>query len=315
MMSAPDLTPVAAWDETSWGVVLAGTLAALLLLAWSVSRSERATGMLARLAGLTALGRRRAKEAAVPFPPAWVVILRHNVGLYGILTPAEQERLHRLVGEFLAGRNWEGCRGQPIDDEVRVTVAGQACLLLLGRPDDDFDGVPSVLVYPTGFRTEYHAVVEGRVATLGQAVYRGPVVLAWDEVVAGGRDPAAGRNVVLHEFAHQLDFAGDAPTTDAAELARRRQRQEVFASEYARLVDDANHGRATLLDPYGATSPAEFFAVATECFFGQPAEMRARHAELYQVLREFYGQDTAARFEAHRDGVSRPAYDGPPRSG
>jgi Mlc titration factor MtfA (ptsG expression regulator) len=94
---------------------------------------------------------------------------------------------------------------------------------------------------------------------------------------------------VLHEFAHQLDLAGDAPTTDAAELARCRRRQEVFAAEYARLVDDANDGRLTLLDPYGATSPAEFFAVATECFFGRPAEMRARHPELYQVLHEYYG--------------------------
>jgi Mlc titration factor MtfA (ptsG expression regulator) len=322
MMSAPDLAPVAAWDETWWGpvAVLAGILAVLLLIAWSIRHSERATGLLGRLAGLAPLGpwqrgRHRQAEAAVPFPAAWVALLRQNVGLYGLLTQAEQECLHRLIVEFLAGRNWEGCRGQPIDDEVRVTVAGQACLLLLGRPDDDFDQVPSVLVYPTGFRTDYHAVVEGQVATLGQAVYRGPVVLAWDEVVAGARDPAGGRNVVLHEFAHQLDFAGDAPTTDAAELARRRRRQEVFASEYARLVDDANHGRATLLDPYGATSPAEFFAVATECFFGRPAEMRARHPELYQVLHEFYGQDTAARFEAHRDGVSRPAFNRPPHSG
>ena len=286
-------------------LALTGTLAALLLLAWRINRSERVLGLIARLAGLTLIGslrcswkRMRAKDSDETFSDRWIEILRENVHFYNLLTPGEQQRLHELIQEFLLDRNWEGCKGQPINDEVCVTIAGQACLLLLGRPGDDFDQVSSILVYPTGFQTEYHVFLEGKVETLGQAVYRGPVILAWDEVVAGGRDAADGHNVVFHEFAHQLDFAGDAATTDEGELARRRGRQEVFAAEYERLVVDARHGRATLLDTYGATSPAEFFAVVTECFFGRPIEMREQHAQLYDVLHEYYGQDLARRFRS-----------------
>jgi Mlc titration factor MtfA (ptsG expression regulator) len=300
------------WDDPSWGLflALAGSLAALLLLAWWLNRNDRAARLFARLAALPLLGsfrkRRRMMGPAETFPERWVQILHDNVRYYGLLTPAERENLHRTILEFLASKNWEGCKGQPIDDEVRVTVAAQACVLLLGRTDDDFDNVSSILIYPATFRTVQHAVVgsdgrtvlEGSADTLGQAVYRGPVILAWDEVIAGGRDAADGRNVVFHEFAHQLDFGGDAATADTAELSRRRRRQQVLSAQYAQLVDDVRHRRRTLLDPYGATNPAEFFAVATECFFERPVEMRAYHASLYQVLCEFYGQDTARRVEA-----------------
>jgi Mlc titration factor MtfA (ptsG expression regulator) len=305
------------WNDPWSGLFLglAAILAVLVLFAWWLNRNERATRLIARLAALPLLGplarlgkRRRTTAPAEPFPDRWVEILHDNVRYYGILAPAEREALHERIQEFLVDRQWEGCRGQAIDDEVRVTVAGQACVLLLGRPDDDFDNVSSILVYPATFRTAQHAVVgsDGRTVleasadTLGQAVYRGPVILAWDEVVAGGRDLAGGRNVVFHEFAHQLDFGGDVPTTDTAELARRRRRQEVFGAEYARIVDDVRRGRVTLLDPYGATNPAEFFAVATECFFERPVEMRAYHPDLYRVLGEFYRQDPARRVDGTR---------------
>ena len=286
-------------------LALIATLAALLLLAWRINRSERLLGRIARLIGLTLFSSRwhsrksmRAKNSDETFLDRWIEILRKNVHIYNLLPPGEQERVHELIQDFLFDRKWEGCKGQPINDEVRVTIAGQACLLLLGRPGDNFDQVSSILVYPTGFRTESHSFLEEKVHTLGQAVYRGPVILAWDQVVAGGRNTADGHNVVFHEFAHQLDFAGDVASTDEGELARRRRRQEVFATEYERLVVDARHGWATLLDTYGATSPAEFFAVATECFFGRPIEMREQHPQLYDVLHEYYGQDSARRFHS-----------------
>jgi Mlc titration factor MtfA (ptsG expression regulator) len=309
LSTAPDTSCAAvASDDLTSGLVLAlaGTLAALLLLAWRINRSERARGLLIWLADRSLLRpwrryreRRRLRALSGTFPEHWVALLRRNVRVYWLLTPTEQERLHNLIRRFLLDRQWEGCRGQPIDDEVRLTIAGQACLLLLGRPDDDFDNVPSILVYPNGFQTERHALLEERLHALGQAVYRGPVILAWDDVVAGGRDPTGGHNVVFHEFAHQLDFAGDAATTNDEEVARRSERQVVLSAEYETLIEDTRRGRTTLLDPYGATSPMEFFAVATECFFTRPIEMRQWHPQLYQVLHEFYGQDMGRRFETH----------------
>ena len=140
------------------------------------------------------------------------------------------------------------------------------------------------------------------VGTLGEAWYRGPVVLAWDEVVVGGRNHQDGRNVVYHEFAHQLDFLGQWKHGKrlSRDRAQEHKGQAVLREEYHQLLQDAQQGKATLLDQYGATSPAEFFAVATECFFEQPERMQRRHRQLYEVLQDFYGQDLAARFARQR---------------
>src|SRR5262245_9299358 len=124
-----------------------------------------------------------------PPPPEWEAILRRNVGLYERLTPPERQRLHQLMRGFLAGKRWVGCGGLEVTEEMLVTVAAQACVLLLGTIDHDhFASVTSVLVYPDAFaipdaendlgdepRDEMHAD--------GQAWYRGPVILAWDEVL------------------------------------------------------------------------------------------------------------------------------------
>lgn len=246
---------------------------------------------------------RRRRLLAQPFPDAWLAHLDRNMALYALLTEAERAWLQDDLRVFISEKNWEGCGGLPITDEMRVTIAAHACLLLLGLEHDDFRRVRSVLVYPTtyrdphGYPDRYGLVPEGDCSRLGEAWYRGPVVLAWDAVLADGRDPAQGRSVVLHEFAHQLDhldgLANGTPPLGSEEQYERWR--GVMTAEYEKLVRDYQRGKATILDPYGTTNSAEFFAVATESFFTQPVPLRRRHPLLYQVLREFYGQDPAVR--------------------
>jgi MtfA peptidase len=242
---------------------------------------------------------RRRWLLSTPFPPEWLGHLNANVALYSRLTEGEKARLRDDLRVFVDEKYWEGCRGLVVTDEMKVTVAAQACLLLLGMGHDYFSRVWTVLVYPSGFRVAREdALREGLVPepiepASGEAHDRGPVILAWDHVLHESRHPEEGRNVVLHEFAHQLDFLDGVPVSGSPEQERRRR--EVMTAEYDQLVKDLERGKATLLDPYASKNPAEFFAVATECFFTRPAAMQRRHPLLYEVLRDYYGQDPARR--------------------
>src|SRR5262245_44083189 len=187
-------------------------------------------------------------------------------------------------------------------DEIKVTIAAHAALLLLGISHDYFARVMSILVYPSGFRSPEGWMREGGIVdlttgALGQAWYDGPVIVAWDSVLAGARDPKDGQNVVLHEFAHQLDYLDG--VADGTPLLRHKgdykQWHDVMTREFERLKVESEHGHPKVLDSYGATNHAEFFAVATEAFFEKPRQMYTRHPELYGVLSEYYGQDPALR--------------------
>lgn len=252
---------------------------------------------------------RRVRLVARPFPQPWLSYLQNNAGLYSLLGDAEQTRLRDDLRVLVAEKHWEGCGGLAVTDEMKVTIAAQACLLLLGIEHDYFSRVLSVLVYPTEYvaREQWvgpdRVVHEGYRTRIGEAWNRGPVVLGWDAVLDGGRNYKDGRNVVLHEFAHQLDFL-DGLLNGTPPLKNREQYrkwQEVMTAEYEQLIKDSKEGVATLLDQYGTTNPAEFFAVATECFFGQPVHLQRRHSRLYQVLRDYYCQDTAERFAGKQD--------------
>jgi Mlc titration factor MtfA (ptsG expression regulator) len=248
--------------------------------------------------------RRRRKLLAGPFPPAWLDYLHANVAHYRRLTEAEQAKLRNDLRILIAEKEWEGCGGQEITDEVKVTVAGQASLLLLGMRDYYFDPVLSILVYPREYlipQTEpigEGVVLEGEVAVEGVAHYRGPVILSWEETLTEGRDPGQGHNLVLHEFAHQLDMQdgelNGTPLIRDRDLDRRWQM--VMNAEYEGLIADAEEGWPTLIDDYGTTNAGEFFAVVTECFFTRPVALRSRHRALYNLFRDYYRQDTAERF-------------------
>jgi Mlc titration factor MtfA (ptsG expression regulator) len=247
--------------------------------------------------------RRRRQILAAPFPAAWQEYLRNNVPMYPLLSEAEKATLRDDLRIFVAEKNWEGCGGLAMTDEIKVTIAAQACLLLLHIDHDSFARVHSILVYPSGFRspegwTGPDGVVHTDIGMLGEAWHHGPVILAWDDVLAGSRNLRDGRNVVLHEFAHQLDYLDG--LADGTPLLRNREEyrkwHEVMSAEYARLVEESEHGRPKVLDAYGATNPAEFFAVATECFFEKPVQMKSRHPQLYDVLRDYFCQDPVSRF-------------------
>lgn len=248
--------------------------------------------------------RRRRKILAAPFPAAWLAILRKNLPQYQFLTDDEQSRLRDELRVFVAEKNWEGCNGLAVTDEMKVTVAAHACLMALGLDDDPFRNVLSILIYPSGYvvpeeRWQPGWSIVGDSDRLGESWYRGPVILAWDEVRYDSRHPGAGRNLVWHEFAHQIDMLDRSTNgTPPLETLRERERwHQVMTDEYEQLVEDAEEGRATLLDTYGAKNEAEFFAVASECFFDCPIDLRDEHPGLYDLLRGYYRQDTAARLE------------------
>jgi Mlc titration factor MtfA (ptsG expression regulator) len=249
--------------------------------------------------------RKRQKRAAQPFPSDWVHVLRHNLRLYGTLEAEEQARVREYVQVFVAEKHWEGCGGLEMSDEVRVTVAAQVAILVLGFPEPEyFDHVLSILVYPQAYvaqgRTVAPAgiVLEGDSARQGEAWYRGPVVLSWPDVLAGGRQTSGAHNLIFHEFAHQLDMLNGRVADGAPPIsteAQQRRWAEVMNAHYAELVAACEHGHAALLDCYGATSVSEFFAVVTETFFQRPAALQHQHPALYEILRDYYRQDPASR--------------------
>ncbi len=204
------------------------------------------------------------------------------------------------VQVFLAEKRFEGCGGLAINDEIRVTIAAQACLLLLHRRTDYFPGLQTILVYPTTYMVEErrqvneHVWEEETMTRLGETGRKmGSLVLAWGAVKHGAADPADGKNVVLHEFAHQLDFENQAADGVPELVTREQQRawSEVMRSEFASLRAADETGIPTLLNTYGATNPAEFFAVSVEAFFEQPRALRARHPNLYAELQKYFQQD------------------------
>ncbi len=239
---------------------------------------------------------------AQPFPSEWLGYLSANVAYYRYLPPEAQAKLRDITRILIAEKNWEGCGGLTLTDEMRVTIAGQAAVLVLGFDEEYYPNVESILVYPQGFlvtnrRLEVNRVIgEQILPAAGQAALQGPVIVSWSDVRQGGLEAGDGRNVVLHEFAHKLDMrdgaADGAPyLRDAAQVDAWA---EVMSAEYQALTEAAQAGTPTLLNPYGATNAAEFFAVATECFFEKPRQMLHEHARLYEVLRDYYRQDPAA---------------------
>jgi Mlc titration factor MtfA (ptsG expression regulator) len=243
---------------------------------------------------------RRRKILAQPFPPAWLQHLRENVAYFHFVSEPEQKTLLEYSLIFISEKSWEGCGGLEMSDEIKVTVAAQACLLVLGLDIDQFRRVQTILVYPAGYMAPHqevigeNAVLEAETPLLGQAHYRGPVILAWDKVVDEGRNPG-GDNLVFHEFAHQLDMLNGSldGTPPLRNKKQARDWRRVMTAEFRHLCVESSRGRRTLLDPYGATNESEFFAVATECFFSRPVALKEIHPRLYEVFADYYCQNPA----------------------
>lgn len=243
------------------------------------------------------LQRRRA-IAARPLSGAWRAVLERNLPLYRRLPDELRAQLHGHIQLFLHDKRFYGFDGLEISDEMRLTVAGTACMLLLNRPHDHFSGFRSIYLYPSTFvgrQTRYDGLVhvEHDQARLGESWHRGPLVLAWDAVEHGVRDPRDGLNVVLHEFAHKLDGADGA--IDGAPILPRHSHYaswaRVMQREYDQLRRQAAQSARTVIDHYGASAPEEFFAVLVEAFYERPRLLQSRHPELYAEMQQCFRVD------------------------
>ena len=245
-------------------------------------------------------GRHRDRLRSKPAPRAWREILERNLPVYSRLSAEDQVELLGHIQVFLDEKHFEGAEGLEMTDEIRVTIAGQACLLLLHRKSDYYPQLRTILVYPSGYTaTEDHHIgggiwEEGGEARFGHTAHRlGALVLSWDAARSGATAPADGQNLVLHEFAHQLDFEND--NTDGTPPLGTRSDYlawgRVMNAEFEALRGSLRADRETLIDSYGATNPAEFFAVVTEAFFERPRALRRRHPALFEQLQNFYQQD------------------------
>jgi Mlc titration factor MtfA (ptsG expression regulator) len=239
------------------------------------------------------------RAVAAPFPEEWVQILERNIGVYRNLPMPLRLQLRLLIKQFLHQKHFSGAGGLEVSDEMRVTIAAQACMLQLNRHGGLYPGLKYIILYPSAFvvtRREVDGagvVSHGRKGMLGESWQNGKVILAWDNVMHGARNFVDGSNVVLHEFAHQLD--SETGSADGAPLLAGKSSYRSWANalsdEFRELQRDARIGRRSLMDHYGATNPAEFFAVTTETFFEKPRRMAKHHQELFDVLKAYYRVD------------------------
>jgi len=244
------------------------------------------------------------RPRAPSFDPSWELVLRDGFEHWSSLSADEIERMRELVARFVSSTRWEAAKGFDLTEEVKVLVAAQASLLLLGLEIDEYPNLTSVIIHRSTVRLSgQHSTGGGMYSSAprllaGQAHDRGPVVLSWAAARRGARAPDRGENVIYHEFAHRLDMLdgitdGTPPLGD--EAARKRW-VEVCTAAY----DGVRAQGSPVLRPYAGTNPAEFFAVATEMFFNRPRELGEHEPALYHQLRSFYRQDPAARQAIHR---------------
>jgi Mlc titration factor MtfA (ptsG expression regulator) len=246
---------------------------------------------------------RRKRLRSQPVPPDWVRILTRTFPLYPLLPPVDQQELHGHLQVFLAEKEFEGVNGLVLTDEMRVTVAANACLLLLHRESDYYPGLSTVVLYPgeyVGRRVEVDEtgiVREEDEVRSGESWVGGSLVLSWEDVRLGGQEGCEDYNVVIHEFAHQWDLL-DGITEPVPLFGRKSARRlwaEYLQEDFAWLCAEVDGGNEeTLLDPYAVESPAEFFAVTTEAFFQLPLALQQWHPRVYDGLCRYFRQDPAS---------------------
>lgn len=244
------------------------------------------------------------EKAPPEFQPEWIEVLSNRIPVYGKLPDTLREQLHGQITHFVARKNFEACGGLELTDEMVLTIAGQACLLVMNHPGPPFPKLRSILIYPSAYRATHRTVdalgmvTEREVVRLGESSSNGTVVLAWDAVLQGAQNTFDGHNVALHEFAHQLDQAyGSADGIPFLECPScYAQWSRVLEAGYHQPSELTAKRKRSVLDKYGATNHAEYFAVATEAFFEKPRQLARKRPELYAELEAYYRVDPAQWF-------------------
>lgn len=244
--------------------------------------------------------RERRERIAAGFLPEWRELLSHRLRHWALLDDDERSRLEAIAFGLIVDKRWEAAHGFELDDEIVVTIAGQAALIAIGLPDDCYSGVGTIIVHPTtvvlaGEHSQVTGIVSDEpMSILGEAHYDGPVLIVWDAVLHEARHPGRGHNVVFHEFAHKLDMLDG--TVDGTPPLATREQFDRWVQVCTRVFEQVARGEAGhSLEPYASVNPAEFFAVATEVFFDNPVGLRDEHPDLYEVLVDYFRQDPYAR--------------------
>lgn len=254
---------------------------ALALLAWPWLRRYRREHR-----------RHRLRQQA--FPSAWSTLLSAQVPLYRRLPVTLREQLHGHIQVLLAEKDFHAANGFVITDAMRLIISAQAALLLLNRPVNYFPMLHSIVLHPAVFvvnRETWDATGvhhSERQVLSGESWEQGQLVLSWDDSLAGGMNSEDGYNVVLHEFAHQLDLESGAVNGIPGMRSGKRAWATAFSSAYADHCAQVEAGENTWLDPYAATSPAEFFAVITEAFFELPQHIQQQYPQVFSQLCAYY---------------------------
>jgi Mlc titration factor MtfA (ptsG expression regulator) len=255
--------------------------------------------IIAGIWGMHAVTQRRRKRLQrKPFPPYWIAVIEHNFPLYKCLPDDVAKRLQAQIQVFLAEKNFIGCGGLQITDEIKLAIAAQACLLLLHERGNYFAQLKDILVYPSAFIADSitplgNTYLAGQDWKSGESWQKGMVILSWEDIKRDAINGQDGRNVIFHEFAHQLDQENGA-ANGVPILEKRsdyRRWSQVFDRTYRQFCWQVQQGQKTAIDEYGATHPAEFFAVATEAFFEKPKSLKAMYAELHDELKCYYRLD------------------------
>lgn len=243
---------------------------------------------------------RREQLYSMPLKKEWANLLRKYVPLASKVPEHLQPIYHGHINYFLASKTFVGRGGFVVDDRTRITIAGNACLLVLTRSSAIFPGFETIIVYPETYQAPGVQQSDGLAGQsvehrAGESWYRGPIVLAWSNVETGSIISNDGHNVVIHEFAHKLDEENQ--LMNGLPILKDRSHYsdwaEVLGEEYQSFLKRVDSGSNKVIDSYGAVSPVEFFAVITESFFEKPQLMKMRLPELYEQLLQYYGVDTA----------------------
>ncbi|MDH5544425.1 MAG: zinc-dependent peptidase [Gammaproteobacteria bacterium] len=243
--------------------------------------------------------RRRKQIKDASFPAKWKNVLLTQWPLYREIPDLLKEGLHQRIQLFIQEKQFVGCDGFQITEEHRLLIAAQACLLVINKPYEYFDELKSILVYPSAFIVKHNrqlangTIAEEQNVNSGEAWETGKIVLSWDDAYAGMINIKDGENVVIHEFAHLLDHTNG--TANGAPLLEHAKNYDVwsktFQTAYNRLLHNLHTGEKSVFNPYGAASPGEFFAVASEMFFERSRLFQSEEPELYQELVRFYAVD------------------------